>query len=177
MIVQEKRIGEEWEVLVSKGMELREQKDANQFQIGDLANTVTTTYGDDTIGKYAYAIGVEKKTLMKYRTVASKFEPEIRQKYKKLSFSHFNEVAALEKPEAWLEKADNEEWSVETLRKNVNEAYPKIGQPKLDDNPPEVYRCPECGLWRIKDVSSFEICKGHYKIVTGRDGKPDYKYY
>jgi len=158
-------------------MELREQNDNSCWKLGDLANEIETAYGENTIGKFAYAIGKERKTLMKYRTVSARFEPELREKYKKLSFSHFDTLTGVEKPEAWLEKADDEDWSVETLRHNVTEAYPKVGQPRLDDDPPEVFRCPECGLWRLKDMSSFDICRGHYKIITGKDGKPDYKYY
>jgi len=157
----------EWEALISEGMEAREKRDDSQWTLGDLALQVEKSYGKDAIGKFSYAISIEKKTLMNYRTVAKKFNPETRTRYKKLSFSHFATVASLEKPEAWLEKADTEEMSVEALRKKVREEYPSVGVPRLDDNPPEVYRCPECGLWRLKDTSSFEICRGHYVIENG----------
>jgi len=130
-----------------------------------LAQEITTDYGEDSIGKYAYAISVEKKTLMNYRTVAGCFNKKLRKRYRKLSFSHFASLTAVSKPEAWLEKADDESWSVENLRKQVREAYPNISEPELNDEPPEVYRCKECGLWRLKDMSAMEICKGHYKIT------------
>jgi len=151
-------------------MEARESKDNSQWSLGDLSLAVEKEYGEDSLGKFSYAISVPKKSLMNYRTVCKKFPNYIREKYKKLSWSHFESVSSdkIDKSEAWLEKADNEEWSVETLRKQIREAYPTIGEPKLDDNPPEVYRCEECGLWRMKNISSMEMCRGHYKVERGR---------
>lgn len=166
-VVIERKMNDAWEELVTKGQEARELKDDSQWTLGDLALETVKHYGDDSIGKYAYAISVQKKTLMNYRTVAKKFDYETRSKYKKLSFSHFATVASLEKPEAWLEKADNEELPVEVLRRQVREAYPSVGEPDLNDDPPEVYKCPECGLWRLKNISAMEVCKGHYKIENG----------
>lgn len=167
-----------WEEYISSGLIAREDKDSANWTLGDLALGVSKDYGEDSIGKYAYAISVPKKSLMNNRTIAKRFPQEIRNKYKKLSWSHFEAVSAnkIERPEAWLEKADNEELSVESLRHAVNEAYPDIGTPDLNDDPPEVYRCEECGLWRLKDVSSLEICKGHYKIVKkGNEYTQEYK--
>jgi hypothetical protein len=156
-----------WEEFLTEGMAAREAKDDSNWKLGDLALEVAKDYGEDSIGKFAYGISVPKKSLMNNRTVAKRFPLELRSKYKKLSWSHFEAVSAekIERPEVWLEKADNDELSVESLRKAINEAYPSIGQPDLNDDPPEVYRCEECGRWRLKDTSSLEICRGHYKIV------------
>jgi hypothetical protein len=154
-----------WEELISEGLEARELRDNSQWKLGDLAAEVETSYGEDTIGKYAYAVGQEKKTLMNYRTIALKFPEDIRTRYPRVSFSHFAVIANTEKPEAWLVKADDESWSVEHLRKEINEAYPKNNVPEMLDEPPEVNRCDTCGLWRLKDISSFEICRGHYRIT------------
>ena len=169
MIVEERHAFEAWEDLLSQGMEAREDKDNSQWKLGDLAEVVQKNYGEDSIGKYSYAVGVEKKTLMNYRTISKRFPSPIREKYRKLSWSHFSAVSAekITKPEAWLEKADTEEWSVENLRRQITEAYPSVGTPKLDDDVPEVYRCNNCGRWRLKDISSLEVCRGHYEIVNG----------
>jgi len=165
-IVQEERQKQikSWEEYISDGLIAREEKDSSAWSLGDLAQGITTDYGEDSLGKYAYAISIEKKTLMNYRTVSGRFNKKIREEYKKLSFSHFSSLTGVVKPEAWLEKADTEEWSVEKLRKEIRKEYPNITNPKLDDEPPEVYHCPECGLWRLRGMSSFDICKGHYKI-------------
>lgn len=167
-IVIEQQIVSSWEEFISAGMEAREKKDNSQWELGDLAMAVETSYGEDTIGKYSYAIGVEKKTMMNYRTVAERFEPEIRKKYAKLSFSHFASLIAVVKPEAWLEKADDNDWGVEHLRKEIKEAYPNVTGAELDDNPPDAYRCPECNEWRLKNLSTFDICRGHYKTDKGK---------
>lgn len=169
-IVQEQRqVKRAWEEYVSEGMNAREDKDNSSWRLGDLAREISVDYGEDSVGKYAYAISVSKKTLMNCRTVASYYEPETREKYRKLSFSHFACLTAkVEKPEAWLRKADTEEWSVETLRKEVGKAYREMKGPKLNDKPPKVYRCLECEQWRLKGVSSFEVCRGHYKIRKGK---------
>ena len=154
-----------WEEYIVLGMEAREKGDNSKWIQGDLANSITTDYGENTIGKYAYAIGTEKKTLMNYRTVSAKYAENVRKKYKKLSFSHFATIASTEKPDAWLEKANYEDWNIETLRREMRDANEKDTGPKLDDNPPEVIRCKSCGLWRLKNLSSFEVCKGHYSIT------------
>lgn len=167
-IIAERKQEDRWEEFISRGMEAREDKDNSQWYLGDLALEVQTEYGEDIIGKYAYAISVPKKTLMNYRTVSASFDKEVRKKYRKLSFGHFACLTAVEKPEAWLEKADDEEWSVETMRKEMRKAYPKGKQLDDEEKPPQVYRCPECGLWRLKDVSSFEICRGHYHYKKGK---------
>jgi len=173
VLVEERRVKRSWEELISEGMNAREAGDESNWKRGDLANEVTISYGDNSIGKYAYAISTPKKTLMNYRTTANKFDKDIRKKYKKLSFSHFAILTSAEKPEAWLEKADTEEWSVETLRREVKKENLDLKGPGLSDDPPEVYRCPECERWRLKGMSSFEICKGHYKIT--KKGKIIYK--
>jgi uncharacterized protein YlaI len=38
----------------------------------------------------------------------------------------------------------------------------------LEEKPPEVYRCPDCNHWRLKDMSSFDVCKGHYQLQNGK---------
>jgi hypothetical protein len=168
----------DWETYISLGLIAREAKDDSNWRLGDLALGISKDYGEDSIGKYAYAISVPKKSLMNNRTIAKRFTQDIRTKYKKLSWSHFEAVSAnkIQRPEAWLEKADDEELSVEGLRKLVNEAYPDIGVPDLNDDPPEVYKCEECGRWRLRDVSSLEICRGHYKIEKrGNEYDMEYK--
>lgn len=166
--IEKKEVKKEWEEYISEGMEARESKDNSQWLLGDLAMGITVDYGEDSVGKYAYSIGVEKKTLLNYRTIAGRFNKDIRRKYRKLSFSHFACLTKVYSPQAWLEKADNNEWSVNTLRKKLSEQHEIVKEPTLSDEPPRVYRCPECGLWRLKDVSSLEICRGHYKFKDGR---------
>jgi len=105
---------------------------------------------------------------MGYRTISLHFSKEIRENYRKLSFSHFKTCSSLEKPEAWLEKADDNDWSVEQLSKEIKKAYEGLTAPDLQDRPPKVKRCPECGQWRVIGVSYLELCKGHYLLEKNK---------
>src|SRR3990167_2801593 len=168
VIMEEVKEKRNWEEYLILGLEAREQRDNSSWTLGDLSGEISTEYGEDTIGKFAYGIGVDRKTLMNYRTTAATFSPEMREKYRRLSFSHFACLTATAKPEAYLEKADNENMSVESLRNLIKEDYQKFNPPDMDTEEPEVLRCTECGLWRLKDVAALEVCKGHYKFINGR---------
>lgn len=170
-IVEEKKVEKTWEEYLVEGLNARESGDMSAWILGDLSTGIQKDYGEDSIGKYAVGIGVAKKTLMNYRTVASSFPTDTRNKYRKLSFSHFKAVAGLEKPEAWLEQADDNDWPVEKLSIEVRKAYEGLNPPGIEDTPPKVFRCPECGLWRMEGLSTFDICKGHYVIE-----KNEFKY-
>jgi len=119
-IVQEKEIS--WEECVSLGMELREKKDNSQWALGDLALTVQKQYGMDSLGKFAVEIGIKKSTLADYRTCSAFYPSEIRERYRDLSHSFFLVAMRnndLETAIAWLNRASDEGWSVEMLRKMI----------------------------------------------------------
>ncbi len=164
-MVQEKN--DEWESLVSKGLELRESQDENAWALGELASSVESVYGEDSIGKYAVDIGVIKKTLMNYRTVWKRYlGTGLKEKYPRLSFSHFKTVINTEEPDYWLNQADSNDWGVEMLSHNLSESNPDA---RLDeDKKPEIFKCKECGLWRIKDVPISAQCHGHYSYKDGK---------
>ena len=154
------------EEIISDGLVAREERDGSQWRLGDLAQEVAKGYGEDTIGKYAGEIGIVKKTLMNYRTVSARFSPEVRNNHRKLSYSHFVVASGLTEPLAWLEKANDNNWSIEMMKREISLASNESQLPK--EKPPELYQCPECGKWRLKDVSTYEICRGHYNIEKGR---------
>lgn len=157
-----------WIAYIQRGLQVRQETDSVNWKLGDLAIEVETEYGTDSIGMYAKEIRVERKTLMNYRTVAKAFTEITRSQYPKLTFSHFSVLTSIDKPNQWLEQANTNGWSVEGLRTQVKKAYKGLTPPRLSDKPPEVYRCPSCGLWRLRGLSSFEICKGHYEIKEGK---------
>ncbi len=163
---------DKWRIFIQRGLEVQQETDSVNWKLGDLAIEVETAYGEDSIGKYAREIRVERKTLMNYRTVSRAFSQTVRNEYPKLTFSHFSVVTSIEKREHWLEQTSINGWSVERLRTQVKKAYKGLTPPKLSDKAPEVYKCPSCGLWRLRGLSSFEICKGHYEI---REGKTIYE--
>ena len=166
-IVNEVRIDDEWESLVSQGLELRENQDDNQWKLGELGSSVESRYGQDSIGTFATDIGVVKKTLMNYRTVYNAFANSgLREKFPKLSFSHFKTVQATSEPEYWLHQADSNDWSIEKLCHELSQNNP---DPNLrEDEKPNIFRCKECNLWRIEDVPLSAQCRGHYSYVHGK---------
>lgn len=106
-------IDDEWESLVSEGMEAREQKDQSQWRLGELADKVNKRYGSDALGVFAVSIGVNKRSLQRYRDVFRGYRgKEINSA---LSFSHHLKALGGEEPEVWLKEAYENGWSVEKL--------------------------------------------------------------
>ena len=119
-----------WDEHVREGIEARQQRDGAQWRLGDLAASVETTYGEQSLQKYAEEIGVEFNTLREYRRVANEFGNATR--VANLSWTHHREVAALDDPEPWLRMAAHEGWSVARLRQEIEatrrEAYEATSQ-------------------------------------------------
>lgn len=122
---------EDWESLISQGLEAREQKDNSQWKLGELANKVQVNYGQDSVGVFASSIGVNKRSLLRYRDVYRGFSNLKRNPV--LSFSHHLKALGSDNPQEWLDKASDGNWSVE-----------KLGL-EMSGNKPKVERCPKCG--------------------------------
>lgn len=122
---------EDWESLVSQGLEAREQKDNSQWKLGELADKVQVKYGQDSVGVFAVSIGVNKRSLLRYRDVYRGFKTL--QKNPVLSFSHHLKALGSPNPQEWLDKASDGNWSVEKMGLEMEGVHPKIE------------RCPKCG--------------------------------
>lgn len=107
------QVDDDWESLISEGMEARSLKDKSQWILGKLADRVNTRYGSDAIGVFATSIGVNKSSLLRYRDVYRKFKGK--DINPALSFSHHLKVSTEEEPELWLNRAYENNWSVEKL--------------------------------------------------------------
>lgn len=106
-----------WDDHVRQGREAREQRDGAQWMLGDLAASVETTYGEQSLQRYAEEIGVGYDTLRRYRAVARAFPKDRRRS--DLSYTHHAEVAALDDPAPWLQMAAAGGWSVSRLRSEI----------------------------------------------------------
>lgn len=104
-----------FEDFISRGMELRERADNLQWEFGDLAVEFTRLCGPKMLPDLARGIGIKIQTLRRYRDVSQVFPLEIRQAYAMLSWSHFREVCAKEDRHLLLQRAHDENWSVEKL--------------------------------------------------------------
>jgi hypothetical protein len=141
-ISQPKKFG--WDEAVSVGQELRRLKELSQWAIGDLANRVAEEYGSDSIGKYAYAIGLEKKTVWEYMRVARKYKESMRIDF--LSFRHHQVALRTDEPDKWLERANDKNWSSNQLYKAIKEQVTELPQTRPHDHRWEYYRkCLVCG--------------------------------
>lgn len=152
--VQEIRARRSWEELISDGMESRATKDESQWKLGDLALEVETSYGDDALGKFSREVGVRKKTMYEYRRVAKAF-PQSARRLAKLSFTHYQIAADTEQPEAWLERADDNDWSCEQLQREIKTQSPKGS---VQETKPAVHVCDVCTGW-IVDTEHICTCR------------------
>jgi hypothetical protein len=132
-----------WDEAVSVGLQLRHLKELSQWAIGDLANRVSREYGENSIGKFAYAIGLEKKTVWEYMRVARKYEKSMRIDI--LSFRHHQIALRSDEPKRWLKQANDKNWSSNQLYKAIKERVDEL--PKTAHHHSwEYYRkCEICG--------------------------------
>jgi len=107
--------GYSYEDFITRGQDLREKADNLQWEFGDLALEFTLQVGSKLLPDLARGIGVKISTLRRYRDVSQAFPLEIRQAYQMLSWSHFREVASKEDKHLLLQRAHDENWSVEKL--------------------------------------------------------------
>lgn len=104
-----------FEEFIQRGMDLREKADNLQWEFGDLAVEFTRLMGKKFLPDLARGIGIKIATLRRYKDVSLAFPLEVRQEYQYLSWSHFREVAATEDKYLLLQRAHDENWSVEKL--------------------------------------------------------------
>lgn len=139
---REQMLEMDYEQCLSVGMQAREMHDVSRWVFGDLAFLVKAQWGEDALLAFAKDTGLEKTTLLRYREVARKITPELREQFRHLSWSHFKIAAGQDNPKEILEFADErgltvESMAMESRRRKGNE---KPAKPKL-------YQCADCGKW------------------------------
>lgn len=153
------------EEFISVGMVLREKKDGINWELGDLADDFTKEFGPKELTKFSKGIGIQVGTLKRYRDIARAYEPEIREEFKALSWTHFRLLAAHENRINLLKMAVDNEWSVEKLAVMMKGQTPIPMAVPLSDMPPAMEKCAECGGWRFID-KEVKLCPD--------DGRCDY---
>lgn len=112
---------EHWEAI---GQQLRTMERSVQWWIGDWLNYGERRWGE----KYAQAVletGKSYSTLTKYASVAGRYE--VFRRRQTLPWSHHAAVVGLpeEERDAWLDRAENEEWSEGELRGRLRNKAPE----------------------------------------------------
>lgn len=151
----------EWEKFVSFGMIAREQEDKSRWVLGDLAVKVRQIWGREMVISYAKSIFVDKAKLLRYMDVSKAIVPELREEFKKLSWSHFRVAAGQKDPRKWLEKADDNEWTVELMAIEVKKAHGEAVPPLEKVKIVECVFCRKATLDGPKELicSNFHDCK------------------
>jgi hypothetical protein len=143
-----------WEEFVSIGLDAREQKDVAQRVLGELAHKVEKQYGYDSMGKYAYEIGINKLTLYRYRDVFRGYIGKTW--YPQLSYTHHLIALGSADPDAILQKAMADNWSSERLALEVKAEKTGEEPPKAPKLPNPEY-CPKCNAWKVDHICSCRI--------------------
>jgi hypothetical protein len=118
----------DWEALTSAGRAMTEAADRQRWQLGDLGNKVTRTYGAESLKTFAGEINIANhKTLWDYSRVAARFEKSVRNEFPALSFTHFRTaMRAKDDAELFLAQAQDNGWPVSELARQIAAA---IGKP------------------------------------------------
>ncbi len=144
------------EDLISRGMELREKKDNISWELGDLAIEVTRLFGPRYLPEFSKGIGIIVSTIRRYRDISKTYSPEMREKYSFCSWSHFRQVAAREDRLEWLERACDEQWSLEKLTVMTKKDQSGVIDDGLPVPPmPEMELCLGCRRWHPVDPSQL----------------------
>ena len=146
--VEQVRQQQSWEELVAVGMELRENKDNSQWNLGDLALAVEKSYGVDSLGKFSIAININKNSLSQYRRVSSAFP--VAKRSKLLSHRHHLILASQENRFELLKECEDNGITTSQLELRYSR------NPQSTMTKKEVLVCEHCQKLIVKQT---EICQ------------------
>lgn len=108
-----------WDDLVLDGIDARKRRDGAQWELGDLAREVETSYGGGELETYAEQIGVEYNALREYERIASQFEFATR--VADVSWTHHRVVVDREDRMRWIRLAAENSWSSRKMLAEIEE--------------------------------------------------------
>lgn len=125
------QIGDEWESLVSAGLQIAEAHDRNRWTLGDLGNKVARRYGEDSLGSYADAVNIRPTTMYDYTACSRAFSVEDRAAFPPLTWSHYRAaLKAGDQAMLWLARAADEGWRVDELTEALRVAKGENPRPR-----------------------------------------------
>jgi hypothetical protein len=137
---------DEWESLISSGMEARSRKDESQWELGEIASRVTSKYGKEGLDKFANEVGLTRNSLYRYRDVWRGWQGK--KIISAMSFSHHKIALGSEDPEKLIEMAYENNWSCERLGAEIKK--PDMVEVKPD----KPKQCPDCQKWILQKEST-----------------------
>lgn len=122
---------------------MRSEREARWIQ-GEIADQINAKFGYKGLEELSHATGLSMRKLDSLRYTARRIKPELREKYTKLSYSHFREAAqAAQKfakanpdaaeadPEWWLKAAIEHGWQSDSLRAGARFHTPETSPESL----------------------------------------------
>lgn len=117
-----------WEALVALGASDEEEMGIRRWRHGDLGLRVEKHYGENTLAKYASAIGVKYPTLKQRHGMSKYYQPDTRYLFDNLFYTHYREAMRygdIERSLKALSKACQRDWSVFKLQQFVDRCLGK----------------------------------------------------
>lgn len=124
---------ETYEELVTAGQALVSAMDKDRWQLGDLANELTSRltgrppadFAGKTLASFASDIGASAKTLGEYARLAAFYPPEVRSLYPTMTHTYYRTAYSvsgnnLETALEWLRAANDNSWSADKIRLVAN---------------------------------------------------------
>lgn len=106
-------VSDDWETLVSLGIEILKAHDSDRFVLGDIAlHRIVPRYGEAAVETYADEIGCARSTMYQYLHVSKFFEESIRpdcfRDFEELTWSHYFQAARVDRA-GDLDRRDDED--------------------------------------------------------------------
>ena len=128
---------EDWEDFISLWAMSKEIDTCNQFFKGDIAQKVSVKHGNDSLGKFAQAVGEPYQTIIGYRRVARAFLTDKRGL--NLSWTHYHLASHTDEYDKrqgtfksdnrakWINEANDEGWSSLRLAEEIKSRKAQVG--------------------------------------------------
>ena len=120
-------VGSSWNDHIRAWKAVTKEIEDRQWQLGAIADSVTRTYGEQSIEKFALEVRCKPSTVWQYAQVYQRFKNSERSE--NLSWSHHLIASYSDNPESALTEAENKKLSVGGLRLIVQEgSEPRLPQ-------------------------------------------------
>lgn len=156
-------VSDDWQDLVDAAQAIMEAHDRDRWVLGDLAARVERRYGESSLKAYADAIACRSSTLYDYHRVSLFYEPEHREQFPALTWSHYREAmragnlaAAL----AWLIQAHDNTWPIAEMHRQMNGV---LGKPIP---PQKLIECQARIIQPGRVVISFELPPADCQVLS-----------
>ena len=107
-------VGSSWDEHVQAWKAVTKEIADRQWMLGAIADSLTRTYGERSVERFALDVGCKAQTVWQYAQVYQRFKNYERSE--NLSWSHHLVASYSDDPQAALEEAEEKKLSVEGLR-------------------------------------------------------------